>query len=69
MAYVLTLAQVASGQVEAAGGDRPDVAARRRVDQACGQRATRMTPYGQALLLLTLDAVKDTRGDDARDGR
>jgi uncharacterized protein YfaS (alpha-2-macroglobulin family) len=62
MAYVLTLAQVASGQGEAAGATGQTGGAK-AVEQAWGRRDG-MTPYGQALLLLSLDAMKDKRGDD-----
>jgi uncharacterized protein YfaS (alpha-2-macroglobulin family) len=62
MAYVLTLAQVASGQGETAGATGQTGGAQ-AVEQAWARRDA-MTPYGKALLLLSLDAMKDKRGDD-----
>lgn len=63
MAYVLTLAQTppskAGGEARASSsseGTQP-------VEEAWSRRSA-MTPYGQALLLLSLDAVKDRRGDE-----
>jgi hypothetical protein len=60
MAYVLTEAQVASGLAQAAGGDAAGTTA---IEQTWTRRDA-MTPYGQALLLLSLDALKDRRGDE-----
>ncbi len=48
MAYVLTLAQADGAKA---------------IEQSWGRRDA-MTPYGQALLLLSLDALKDRRGDE-----
>ncbi len=62
MAYVLTLAQAASGQGEPAGA-AGQTSGTKAVEQAWGRRDA-MTPYGQAVLLLALDALKDKRGDD-----
>ena len=62
MAYVLTLADVGAGE----GTDRtPGVEGTdaKVVEQAWATRDA-MTPYGHALLLLALDALKDKRGDD-----
>jgi hypothetical protein len=61
MAYVLTEAQV-TPEPDGASQGRSD-AGRQAVDQAWARRAS-MTPYGQALMLLSLDALKDRRGDD-----
>jgi alpha-2-macroglobulin len=58
MAYVLTLAQVAPGADGDPGG--PVTGGKRVIDQAWERRGA-MTPYGQALLLLSLDALKDPR--------
>ena len=62
MLFVLTRA--------AAVGLEPDTGARRAVrprggaDRGCGRRRDDLTPYGRALLLLTLDARKDPRGNE-----
>ena len=62
MAYVLTVAQVASRPTgEVRRRDRRGRRRRQAVEQAWGRRDA-MTPYGQALLLLSLDALKDKRG-------
>jgi alpha-2-macroglobulin len=60
MAYVLTLARTSAG-IE---GEQPKGSpATTPVDQAWERRGA-MTPYGQALLLLALDAAKDGRGTE-----
>ena len=49
-----------------AGVSRPssDVSPQRERSTSCGRRATRMSSYGRALLLLTLDEAKDARGNE-----
>lgn len=59
MVYVLTRAAAAGIEPEPRDGARFDRAA--AVDEVWGRRDD-LTPYGRALLLLTLDAMKDARG-------
>lgn len=62
MAYVLVAAGVAPmPEAGSAGAGSSDV--RRAVEQAWLRRDA-MTPYGQALLLLALDGLRDRRGDE-----
>ncbi len=60
MAYVLALAQQSTTVGE--GADLSTPTAAQAIDETWPTR-DRMSPYGQALLLLALDAVKDRRGD------
>jgi alpha-2-macroglobulin len=60
MAYVLTLADTAPNE---AGGRAQSHDGRRPADETWARRDA-MTPYGQALLLLSLDALKDRRADE-----
>jgi uncharacterized protein YfaS (alpha-2-macroglobulin family) len=62
MAYVLTAAEIATGPGEDRGASG-EAAGTQAVDQVWSRRDG-LTPYGQALLLLSLDSLKDGRGDD-----
>jgi uncharacterized protein YfaS (alpha-2-macroglobulin family) len=62
MAYVLTAAQVATSSPDD-GADGRENTGTQAADESWTRRDV-MTPYGQALLLLALDALKDTRGDE-----
>jgi uncharacterized protein YfaS (alpha-2-macroglobulin family) len=62
MAYVLVAAQVATASGGDGGGGR-EATGTRAVEQVWSRREA-MTPYGQALLLLSLDALRDRRGEE-----
>jgi alpha-2-macroglobulin len=62
LAYVLAVAQTATQSAdEGAGG--PEAPSTQAVEQVWSRRDA-LTPYGQALLLLALDALKDRRGEE-----
>jgi uncharacterized protein YfaS (alpha-2-macroglobulin family) len=64
LGYVLSLAAVRTGEGGASLAHRGTGGARELTDQAWAAR-DRLSPYGQALLVLALDALKDGRAAEA----